>query len=93
MIIYYMIKNWVLRRKPYFSKEKFLKNTSRYIKRDANKNHFDSIMTDLLSNNDVWFVVMDGQELVQISKDEFTFRKKTKMFHPSIPIYWVEWKK
>jgi hypothetical protein len=92
MKIYYSIKNWFLKRKPYFSKEKFLKNTSRYIKREINKNHFDNIMIDLLNNNDVWFNILDGKELIQISKDEFTFKNKLKIFYPNIPIYWVDWK-
>jgi hypothetical protein len=79
-------------KKPYFSKEKFLKNSSRYIKSERNKEHYNNMMIQLLKDDDAWFTTMDGKELIQISKDEFTFKKKIKIFHPSIPIYWVEWR-
>jgi hypothetical protein len=92
MRLFYYVINIFKKKKPYFSKEKFLKNTSRYTKREINKNHFDNIMIDLLSNNDVWFNVLDGEELVQISRDEFVFKKKVKIFHLNILKYWVEWK-
>jgi len=91
--LYYVLKNMILKRKPYFSKEKFLRNISRYIKSEKNKEHFNNIMIDLFKNNEAWFTIMDGKELIQISKDEFTFKKKLKIFYPSILIYWVEWKK
>jgi hypothetical protein len=92
MRLYYFIKNLFSKKKPYFSKDKYLANISRYTKRKVNREHFDNVMIDLFGNNDSWFTVMDGEQLIQIRKEEFKFKKKMKIFHPPIPIYWVEWK-
>jgi hypothetical protein len=91
MKTYYRIKNWLLNRKPHFSKEKFIKHQSRYVKRKTNKDHFDNLLVEVFTNQDAWFNVMDGQELVQLSGSEFRFKKKIKTLYPTIPIYWVEW--
>jgi hypothetical protein len=90
--IFYWLFNKLTGRSPRFSHEKYLRNVSRYTKSPRNKESFDRLMVDLLTEPDSWFKRNDGAELVQLSREDFRFKdKRDRWIH--VPAYWVEWKK
>jgi rRNA pseudouridine-1189 N-methylase Emg1 (Nep1/Mra1 family) len=90
--IFYWLFNKLTGRYPLFSQERYLRNVSRYTKSPRNREHFDRIMVELLSDPDAWFKTNDGAELVQLSRNDFRLKNKKHRWI-RIPAYWVEWKK
>jgi hypothetical protein len=98
MRLYYRIKNWLLKRKPYFSMIKYMKyiekiKNPRMINEDGLDEREKVLLDYVQGNRDVWWIAIDGMELTQLTSYSFTVKNKEDNKRYSISKVWVEWKK
>jgi hypothetical protein len=86
---YYGLKTKLRKKKPYFSREKYIKDMMK------TRMFSSRVLQEELNNPDAYFKVLDGRELIQESKTSFrpkTYKKSKYELINRVYIDWVVWK-